>query len=232
MNVASPERQGSPGRKFNADGSVCRFPGNAILCRVGSGNPGFGTIDSIQSALRQERFARRFAFVPSTALHMTIFDGAKAELRDAGFWPADMHGKSLAEVTALFREKLTGLDAPSGFRMKPTEVGLDRERGSVIRLAPGDHAEARRLRVFRERLSDLLDLRLPAHADYTFHITLSHLVAALDPAEAAAVTKVHSALTVHLSRALSMLEFGWPEFCTHENLAYYERVFYLGAGGH
>ena len=36
MSDASPGPSGSAARMFNPDGSVRRFPGNAILCRIGS----------------------------------------------------------------------------------------------------------------------------------------------------------------------------------------------------
>lgn len=228
MNAAPFDQPEPSPRMFHPDGTVRRFPGNVVLCRIGSGNTAFGTIASIQSALQQESFARKFAFMPAAGLHMTVFDGAQAERRHDGYWPADMSDEGLGAVNARFAEKLADLDVPAGFRMKPTAVTLDPQRGSVIRLVPGDHGERRRLDVLRERLAERLEIHVDDHPKYEFHVTMSYLLAPLDTGEEQAVRKAHGALTVHLGRALSMLEVGAPEFCTFENVFYYERRMYLG----
>ena len=73
MNVVPerPQRPPAVGSRFQSDGSVCRSPGNAVLCHITAGNPGFAAVVSIQRALQDDIFCGRFAFLPPASLHMT-----------------------------------------------------------------------------------------------------------------------------------------------------------------
>jgi hypothetical protein len=221
-----PERPSAVGRKFNRDGSVCRFPGNALLCHITSGNPGFAAIGSIQRALRDDVFAKRFTFLPPASLHMTLLEGVSEQL--PATWPADAVGHSLAEVTAQFAERLRNIDAPSSFRMRPKDLVLDERSGSVIRLVPGDAPEQRKLANFRARLADLLRIPEPREEAF-FHVDLSYLIDWPTAAEESAIERAHSALTAHISRALSVLELGRAELCSFENILYFERLQFVGS---
>jgi len=232
MNVV-PQRPDYPfavGRLFDPDGSLRRRGGNAVLYPITSGNPGFAAIGSIQGALQQEIFADRFAFPPAASLHMTVFEGLGDEPHDRAWWPADMAGKSLREATAALAERLKGIEAPSSVRMRPKDLSLDDEKGSVITLEPGDSHEERRLRTFRDRLSELFGMHRPRHRNEVFQVSLSYLVSWPDAAEDKAIEKAHSALTAHIGRALSMVEFGPAEFCIYQDAFHFERVLELGSG--
>jgi hypothetical protein len=227
MNVVPerPQRPPAIGSRFHSDGSVCRFRGNAVLCHLTTGNPAFAAVVSIQRALQDDIFAKRFAFLPPASLHMPLLEGAREP--EAASWPADCIGRSLDEVTAAFAERLKSIDAPSGFRMRPKELRLDHTSGSVIRLLPWDSAEQRKVANFRKRLADILQLPA-ANTEGTLDIALSYLLDWPTVGEANAIERAHSALTAHLARALSVLEFGRAELCRYENMLYFERMLYVG----
>jgi hypothetical protein len=228
MNVVPerPQRPPAVGSRFQSDGSVCRFRGNAILCHITSGNPGFAAVVSIQRALQDDIFAKRFTFLPPASLHLPLLEGVREQ--DEASWPTTFVGHSLEEVTAAFAERLKSIDAPSGFRMRPKELRLDDVSGSVIRLVPWDSAEQRKLTNFRKRLSEILELPAP-NTEGPLQIALSYLLDWPSAAEASAIERAHSALTAHLARALSVLEFGRAELCSYENMLYFERRLYVGA---
>lgn len=209
------------GHKFNADGSVRRYPGNTIISPVDPASQLQRSLVAVHDRLRQGDFARRLAFMPPSSYHMTIFGGALDQERGEGVWPRTLPADAPLEACSqLFLEKLQrfdlACDPPFRFRFAPPEAAADPR--IALKLEPVDAAEEKRLRDLRDRLAAVLELRQPDHDSYFFHISLHYLVDWMNAAELADYRKARADSIDMLRRAVPLVEMGPPKFCLFEDM--------------
>ena len=220
----------SLGTKFHADGSPAAFAGNTVICHLDPAGDAFGQMAMIQDAFREASFGAKLALLPPSSFHMTVFEGVCDTVRDRpGHWPDDLAGNApCAEVTRHFARKLAAMPAPSGFTMRAVGLETSWPHGCAVRLEPLDGAENRRIRDYRDALSETLRLRHADHDGYRFHSTLFYLIDWLSPAEQAEYTALSGQLARNIGDAALLFELGRPEFCTFDDLTRFERLAYLG----
>lgn len=212
---------GEIGHKFNADGSVRRYPGNTIISPVPPDSQLQRSLVAVRDRLRQGDFSPRLAFLPPSSYHMTVFGGALDQARGDGAWPRTLPPDAPLEAChQLFFEKLRrfdlACDPPFRFRFAPPESAADPRIS--LKLEPVDAAEERRLRDLRDRLAAALDLREPDHDRYFFHISLHYLVDWMSAAELAAYRKARADSIDMLRSAVPLVEMGAPKFCLFEDM--------------
>ncbi|MEL6062141.1 MULTISPECIES: DUF1868 domain-containing protein [unclassified Methylobacterium] len=220
------------GKKFTADGRVLPFPGNTIICPIGSEHPARAPLQAFRAALEAEPYAHKFTFTPPSSYHMTVFEGVVDAERRPGFWPSDLSAEApLDACNRLFLQKLEAFDlgcAPR-FRMKVMEGpgNIEMRPGAGIYLVPVDDEENRRLRQLRDRLADLLKLRQPNHQAYKFHTTQTYAITPLTEAETLRYRAVRRASLEVLAAAMPVLELGAPAFCVFEDMFAFNPRLYL-----
>ncbi len=168
----------STGVKFTADGAPLPFAGNTFICHLDPECPAHGQMTEISKAFRSAPFSGKLAFLPPSSFHMTVFEGVCDQIRDKpGHWPADLgNDLSCDEVTRHFAANLEKIDHPSGFTMRPTGLQTYWPIGCAVHLEPFDQSENRKIRDYRDALSQALRLRHAEHDSYPFHSTLFYSV--------------------------------------------------------
>ena len=209
------------GHKFNADGSVRRYPGNTIISPVDPASPLRRALVAVRDRLRQGAFSRRLAFLPPASYHMTIFGGALDQARGEGAWPRNLPPDAPLEAChQLFFDALRrfdlACDPPFRLRVAPPEADADPR--VALKLEPIDAAEEKRLRDLRDRLAEALDLRQPDHDGYFFHISLHYLVDWMTEAELGDYRKARADSLDRLRSAVPLVEMGPPKFCLFEDM--------------
>jgi hypothetical protein len=218
-------------RKFNADGTPRRFPGNTIISHIPLATPASEALIAVRDTLKQHPFSRDLAFTPPSSYHMTVFEGVIDVLRTPGYWPADLPANAPLDVcTRQFEDKLAGfrLDTPLPLRMRIADFSVRQDSGATIRLSPFDADEERNIRRLRDRLSDLLQIRARDHVQYGFHVTLAYLVNWMSAAETIDYAATQRDCLAFLQSRVPVLEFGAPEFCVFNDMLAFDTQFLIG----
>ena len=230
---AGPRRPPSVGRKFNADGSPFRFPGNTIISHIPLATPLSDALTSVRDTLAAGSYAHCLALLPPSSYHMTVFEGVTDSSRRAGIWPAGLPFDAPLEASHRYLERqLEGfeLDCALPLRMRLDEFSLRRDPGATIRLLPLDEQENRKLRRLRDRLSAQLRLRAPDHEQYGFHISLAYLVDWMTPEQQREYIAVQSECFSMLQKRVPLIELGAPEFCVFYDMFAFDTQFRVGQG--
>lgn len=222
------------GRKFKPDGTVHPFRGNTIICHVDQQGPNSGLFEALLDIYRQLPtlgFAQKFTPLPPSSYHMTIFGGANHPERKPGLWPTSIPlDTPIEECTRILWARLQqaklGNLAPIRMRVD-LSAPVEGEKPFTIRLLPIDEAENERLRVLRNALSELFEIRAPNHDVYRFHITLAYLIRELTPNEQRSFRDFYIEQHARLAERCPVLEFGQPEYCSLEDMFHFKRLAFL-----
>lgn len=160
------------GRKFHADGTPRRFPGNTIIALLDPSGEAFARVGE-----ERDRLGRIcgpvMTLLPDVSLHMTVIEGVCDQVRDAAHWtsllPTDAE---LEAVDDLFAKEFPSLPPLGRVVMRFDHLRLG--GGANIALRPASDGDERRIRSWRDRASEVLGLRFPGHASYVFHIGLGY----------------------------------------------------------
>ncbi len=167
----------SVGTKYHADGTVRRFPGCSVVCRLAPLMPQFARLEWVQAYSRDEFFAKKLAYLPPDSFHMTIFDLVCDERRVPEAWSDRLAlDAPLPEVEAALAEALESVEFPTRrFRMRFGGLGPFHTTLHVL-LDPADWATRRALAALREEISRVTGVRHPNHDSYRFHVSLAYLL--------------------------------------------------------
>ena len=162
------------GKKFEADGSAHRYPGNTVIADVRPGCPAYGVMTRLRRMLLEDGFADSMILLPEDSYHMTVIRGLNDQVRTAAFWPAALDRRAfMAEADDYVTAAVASVPMPGPIRMAYRGVQANDEDFRVL-LAPADDAQLQRIRRFRDAAADAIGLRLPGHDAYTCHITLAY----------------------------------------------------------
>lgn len=162
------------GKKFEADGSARRYPGNTVIADVRPGCPAYGVMTRLRRMLLEDGFADSMILLPEDSYHMTVIRGLNDQVRTAAFWPAALDRRAfMAEADDYVTAAVASVPMPGPIRMAYRGVQANDEDFRVL-LAPADDAQLQRIRRFRDAAADAIGLRLPGHDAYTCHITLAY----------------------------------------------------------
>lgn len=212
--------------KFNSDGSRRAFAGNTVICHLPQQTHVHDAIAALGDALRTSPFSTKLGMLPSESYHMTIFPGANDQGRTPDGWPSDIpFNASIQDCNRIIGERM------KQFRLEcalPLRVVVDVPRtlnygwACSLRMSPADKEESTKLRVIRDRRSDVYRFRTKDHASYEFHITLAYQMASFTSQQQA---QYQTLLEKHLpviAAAKPVIELGIPEFCTFDDMYRFE----------
>ena len=231
MNAISPdlmrfsaEKATAPTRhlgiRYNDSGTFLPEPGNTIVCHLVEGSATQRVLTDVRTRLMALPEADKFAFTPTSSLHMTLFQGIIEHRRLADYWPPDLSFETpIDDMTALMQARLTYFSAPPPFRVKI--IGL-RPLGLTVE---GATAEDRRIMsVWRDAFADILGYRHPDHDSYEFHITLSYFIRGLSDV---ALPVWQAALSEGLAEIVAeapVLELSPPALCAFADMNHFEEL--------
>ncbi|KAF2258624.1 DUF1868-domain-containing protein [Lojkania enalia] len=227
METTPPSNSELRELKFDQEGNPKKFRGNTIVFHLPSGDAR-ERVCNVLSRLRELRDASGLAssliLLPEESMHMTLLEGVCDYVRTPENWPRYLKDVSLDECNRVFEEKLRKHELKQRPPYTIRIVGWDmHSEGLSLTPEPIDEMEARRLQSLRDDISNTLGLRLPNHDGYAFHIGLGYL-RNLSREDTDAVEKV---LAEWWNDEVSF-ELGPPEFCTFENMFFFNRQFNIG----
>ena len=176
------------GTKFNADGTVRRFPGNTIISMVNHGKDIFAHFLHIRALLEASPAAACVTLLPLDSIHMTVIEGVCDQVRRPGYWtsflPLDC---PLCATDALFEARFAELAPLGKVTLRMSHVVCT---GAILlRMEPVTPADEAHLRAYRDAASAALGLRFPNHDSYHFHITLGYFTKEPTPEQEQALTE-------------------------------------------
>jgi hypothetical protein len=207
--------------KFYPTGQVREWPGNTIICPVEPDTTLHQALKAVQEAAMTEPAMRKFTLLPTSSLHMTLFEGVDLDHRRAPYWPGALPVDApLAVANKWCEDKLRTFHTGGGhFRMRPDAgFSVPKIADFSIRLDPADAAQNTQLRALRDRLSALLQIRAPGHDRYRFHITLAYLIQWLTPDETDTVQQLFRRWLAQIGAATPEFVIGPPAFCTFRDM--------------
>ena len=222
----SLENWSSPiGIKFNADGTLRRFAGNTVICPVAADHPAFPLLCFLQKEFTTRIYTSKFALLPPSSFHMTVFEGVCDQVRNPERWPNQLDiGTPLNKVHRFFSDHLEYLSAPPSVTMAIKDIFYH----PTIALCGATATDNVNLRQFRDLLANTLGLRTPDHAEYQFHITLGYTLYQLDNNEKKqAAADIKALLSLPEVRDFQF-ELPDPEFCHFEDMGRFNRQFVIG----
>lgn len=215
--------------KFDPAGNIQLFPGNTIVSHLPASSDLHASLRDLHDKLKASPLAHLYALLPPSSFHMKIFEGVCDQMREPGFWPSDLPMDTpLENCTAHFADKLREFDIGEDgvppyrlkvFRFDPIVSGI----GVGVELQTLE--EDRKFRGMRDRLADTLAIRHPHHDTYGLHFSVAYLLRHLTEEQE---TELTALLMEYLEKDF---ELGAPEFCTFEDMAAFERMFYLKKQG-
>ncbi len=209
------------GGKFYPTGQVREWPGNTIICPVEPDTALHDVLRTVQEEAMAQPVMRKFTLLPTSSLHMTLFEGVDLDHRVAPYWPTSVPTDApLNLVNQWCQDRLASFHTGGGrFHMRPDlALSAHEIRDFTLTLRPADLQEERRLRDIRDRLSSRLQIRTPNHATYRFHITLGYLIERLTADEAPQINQLYKTWFARIEAVVPQFVIGPPAFCTFKDM--------------
>lgn len=221
-SMAGPNpKPATGGGKFYPTGQVREWPGNTIICPVEPDTALHDVLRRVQEEAMAEPVMRKFTLLPTSSLHMTLFEGVDLDHRVAPYWPTSVPVDApLNVVNQWCRDRLASFHTGGGrFHMRPDPALSAHEiRDFTLPLRPADAQEERHMRDMRDRLASLLEIRAPNHAAYRFHITLGYLIERLTADEAQQINQLYKSWFARIEATVPEFVIGPPAFCTFKDM--------------
>ncbi|WP_026339233.1 DUF1868 domain-containing protein [Psychromonas ossibalaenae] len=216
------------GQKFNQNGSVRQFAGNTFVCHIEPENPVFEKLLWAQQTLQKMHCAHKFAFLPASSFHMTLFEGLCDQVRVPELWssklPLDL---PLPEATQKLQQELAPVKDSENYIMVYDAVYNSPVGGTILHLLPADQQCQQALEQSRQQLSELTGIRHADHHSYRFHITLSYKIIELNEDDEKELQQVSRRINQHLSESFGQLSHNPPAFCRFSDMFAFEPLLYL-----
>lgn len=162
------------GKKFTSSGAEMPYMGNTVVSDLEPDNPAYPIIADLRETLFNAATAHLFIFLPPSSYHMTVIRGVNDLVRTSDFWPRDIsENADFSLLDERMRTAFASVPTPDGFMMRFYALKITDE-DVRISLVPATDAVARALCAYRNRIADVLNLRLPGHDAYTYHITIAY----------------------------------------------------------
>lgn len=176
--------------KFHQNGKIKWFPGNTIVSNLYPDPNVVNTIQKIQKEYQALPFAQKYSFLPIESVHMTVFELLCHFNRSPEKWSEFLNlDESLEKIDEFFHNKLESLPFIQNLKMKPLQI-----RSTVLEVDPGDEETNRRLKAFRDQLTEATGVKFANHDKYQFHISFAYLIAELTSEEKLIIAQLNERL--------------------------------------
>ncbi len=209
------------GGKFTPDGSVQRFPGNTFIFHINRALPQWDAIRQVQETVKKSPFARFYTFLPTTSLHMTLFQGVtRANALPEGLPSAATRD----EATALLLERCKDLHLPAAHRVKAQDL----HAAHSLTMTGADAEQEASLRSVRKSLSAATGIQQSDFEEYVFHISLAYLLDWVSEPTAHEIADFSEELTRTLIPEIDEIPLGPVEFCHFETMHHFTPIWKFG----
>ncbi len=208
------------GQKFNQDGSVRHFPGNTFICLLDSSSSVFQRVKELKDTIASSKAGPCLTILPDESLHMTALEGVCDEVREKLYWtdrfPLDA---PLSQIDDYFEIQWQKAPALGNVRMRFDQLWMD--SGINIVLYPASYEDDKRIRNWRDEISDLTGLRFPGHDRYRFHIGLAYGIRMPDKEEKEALKEIRFCFDKKCRKEI--FEFSVPQ----PSLTFFDDMFFF-----
>lgn len=198
------------GNKFYKDGTVRQFPGNTIICFADPQSQAYQEAEWVQQQLLKEPYADKFALLPPSSFHMTVFELICDQVRQTEKWSSQLSlDAPLEETDRYFMETVATVTPPSNFRMTFAQLNAG-ETGLSLRLLPADDETATSIRQYRDNIAEATGIRFPDHETYAFHLSLAYRRLKLTDDEAQGFEQLIERVNQRLHTTVGIFDTGQP----------------------
>lgn len=217
------------GVKFEKNGQVKEFKGNTFLCHISTNETKLlAEIKWAQDQLKAMDCAYKFAFLPITSMHMTVFEGVCDTIRQQPLWTNKLSlDTPLSTVSDMFIDALASLPRLGDFEMGFHSIYNCPIGGSAIRIKPATAASNDSLWQCRTLLSQTTGIKHPNHDDYHFHISLSYRIIELDDKDKEEILVITDKVAERLTTTFGRFTHGPVEFCHFNDMFKYSPLVIL-----
>ncbi|KAG7785168.1 hypothetical protein KL910_004548 [Ogataea haglerorum] len=223
------------GRKFNTDGTVNKFSGNTVVCHLpqqGEGREMFKRLLDFYREFPILLFKNKISMLPSSSLHMTIFDCMHEYKRRSDSWPKELpRDLPMEQCTSWMVKKLTEarfevdlpirLQVDKSYLEQTSHGGMDTWK---ISLLPVDEKEEQKIKKLRVGIANALSIPLPSIESYRFHMTIAYINEEFTEEESMQLKRIND----EFHQEGHVVELGLPEICRFDDMFYMERLAFLG----
>lgn len=215
------------GTRFTADGVFLPQPGNTVVCHLKPDALSSESVLAARNAYRAMASSGKLAFTAASSLHMTLFQGIIEFRRKAPYWPDFAPLETpIAEMTALFRERLAGFEGCAPFKVRVTGATPE---GLVLDGVDEDDRAV--LAAWRDALAGVFGYRHPDHDAYRFHITFAYRLAPFTDDEILQWQDMLDGLVGDLQARFGHVELTPPAYCAFNDMNHFQELLVLEAGG-
>lgn len=162
------------GKKFHADGTAARYPGNTVVSDATPETRAYQVMSECLKMLESAGLSELFIPLPEDSYHMTVIRGVNDLVRQAAYWPDALPADApMSAADDYMTAAISRVANPGVMRMRFGEAKINAEDFRISML-PADEEQEKLLRAYRDQVADAVGLRLPGHDGYTFHITLAY----------------------------------------------------------
>lgn len=200
----------SVGKKFYKDGSVRQFPGNTVICFADPEEQPYQLAEWAQQEILKQPYGHKFAMLPPSSFHMTVFELLCHDIRTASHWSSHLAlDAPLAETDEFFIDAFAKVPVPDNFQMHFSELNVG-TGGLSFYLDPIDEAMNLKVRGYRDALSEVTGIRAPNHDSYAFHISLAYRIIKLTDEEEAQLKQFADKLSLQIAETFGIFDTGKP----------------------
>ncbi len=198
------------GNKFYKDGSVRQFPGNTIICFADPDGQAYKDAEWVQNEILKEPYGHKFAMLPPSSFHMTVFELLCDEVREKSHWSFKLSlDASLIETDKFFIDAFKDVSTPDNFQMVCTGMAVGRT-GLMLALEPKDDAVNKHIRGYRNMLAATMGILQPNHETYGFHLSLAYRIIQTTAEEEAQLEALAERVNVRLNETFGLFDTGKP----------------------
>jgi hypothetical protein len=208
------------GEKFHEDAKARAFAGSSIICLVPANSDSMRVLQRLHDDIDSQPWHTRFAMLPPSSYHMTLFDLVCDQVRTPEYWTSALPlDAPLAEVDAFMEECWSDLPpAPMpAVRVDSLTIG----DYITIHLLPENSQAELQLRTYRNLLAEVFGIRHPGHDTYAFHITLAYAITRLTGRELKQAQSACEAWNVALVRQMEAPELLPPRLTFFADMTHF-----------
>lgn len=205
--------------KFDPDGQAKPYPGNTVISFIREERFAvYRLAKEVSQRFRSSGLAHCYAFLPYESFHVTVLKLCREIDRGTPRWPALLPpDASFAEVDRYLQSAFERTTQPGPITMRAYAC-----EDCNIRLEPAAESDARRIALYREQLAQAAGLRHEDHDHYSFHLTFSYRLAALDAQQEATAQRINGEYTDFLQREEIVFEMPEPVFTIFNDMLHYD----------
>lgn len=208
------------GTRYDSTGRFLPEPGNTVVCHLVKGSATEQALHEARLRYQDMADAERLAFTPTASYHMTLFQGILEGRRQVPYWPGAVAADtSIAAMTAIFLDRLSGFAGGPAFQVQVTEAV---PTGLVVEGVGA--ADRQAMAVWRDAFARCFGYRHPDHDNYRFHITMAYMLDWIDDAALPAWQGMLAEVHDDIAQRAPVLELRAPAFCSFADMNRFEEL--------